>query len=99
MIRALYTAASGMNAQQTNIDTVAHNLANVNTTGFKGTDTLFAQYVFRSNNDDRTFKDKVLENNLQPWAEVIRATAAEQQVALLGEDQSARMAMKQGCFN
>ncbi|MYN46940.1 hydrolase [Pseudoduganella sp. FT93W] len=31
----------------------------------------------------RTFKDKVLENNLQPWAEVIRATAAEQQVALL----------------
>lgn len=36
MIRALYTAASGMrNAQQTNIDNVAHNLANVNTTGFK----------------------------------------------------------------
>ena len=35
MIRALYTAASGMTAQQTNIDNVAHNLANVNTTGFK----------------------------------------------------------------
>ena len=35
MIRALYTAASGMNAQQANIDNVAHNLANVNTTGFK----------------------------------------------------------------
>ena len=35
MIRALYTAASGMNAQQMNIDNVAHNLANVNTTGFK----------------------------------------------------------------
>ncbi|MYM38966.1 rhamnogalacturonan acetylesterase [Duganella qianjiadongensis] len=31
----------------------------------------------------RTFKDKVLENNLLPWAEVIRATAVEQQVALL----------------
>ena len=29
MIRALYTAASGMNAQQANIDNVAHNLANV----------------------------------------------------------------------
>ena len=28
MIRALYTAASGMNAQQANIDNVAHNLAN-----------------------------------------------------------------------
>jgi flagellar basal-body rod protein FlgG len=35
MIRALYTAASGMNAQQANIDTIAHNLANVNTAGFK----------------------------------------------------------------
>src|SRR5262249_27014715 len=35
MIRALYTAASGMTAQQQNIDNVAHNLANVNTTGFK----------------------------------------------------------------
>jgi flagellar basal-body rod protein FlgG len=35
MIRALYTAATGMNAQQTNIDVLANNLANVNTTGFK----------------------------------------------------------------
>ncbi len=35
MLRALYTAASGMEAQQLNIDTIAHNLANVNTTGFK----------------------------------------------------------------
>ncbi len=35
MIRALYTAASGMNAQQANIDNVAHNLANVNTAGYK----------------------------------------------------------------
>jgi flagellar basal-body rod protein FlgG len=35
MLRALYTAASGMEAQQLNIDTIAHNLANVNTSGFK----------------------------------------------------------------
>ena len=32
MIRALWTAASGMQAQQLNIDVTAHNLANVNTT-------------------------------------------------------------------
>ena len=31
----------------------------------------------------RTFKDNVLENNLQPWADVIRATAAAQRVPLL----------------
>jgi flagellar basal-body rod protein FlgG len=35
MLRALHTAASGMEAQQLNIDTIAHNLANINTTGFK----------------------------------------------------------------
>lgn len=35
MLRALWTAASGMSAQQLNVDTIANNLANVNTTGFK----------------------------------------------------------------
>ncbi|MDC0357668.1 flagellar basal-body rod protein FlgG [Oligoflexia bacterium] len=35
MIRALYTAATGMHAQETNIDVIANNLANVNTTGYK----------------------------------------------------------------
>jgi len=35
MMRGLYTAASGMMAQQLNMDTISNNLANVNTTGFK----------------------------------------------------------------
>jgi flagellar basal-body rod protein FlgG len=35
MMRALYTAATGMGAQQMNVDTIANNLANVNTTGYK----------------------------------------------------------------
>lgn len=35
MVRSLWTAASGMNAQQTNVDTIANNLANVNTVGYK----------------------------------------------------------------
>jgi flagellar basal-body rod protein FlgG len=35
MMRSLWTAASGMIGQQFNIDTIANNLANVNTTGFK----------------------------------------------------------------
>ena len=34
-MRALYIAATGMQSQQLNIDNVANNLANVNTTGFK----------------------------------------------------------------
>ncbi|HUK36216.1 MAG TPA: flagellar basal-body rod protein FlgG [Vicinamibacterales bacterium] len=47
MIRALYTAASGMNAQQANIDNVAHNLANVNTTGFKKSRMEFEDLVYQ----------------------------------------------------
>jgi len=35
MLRSLWTSASGMQAQSLNIDVVANNLANVNTTGFK----------------------------------------------------------------
>ena len=35
MMRALWTAASGMRAQQTNVDTISNNLANVNTVGYK----------------------------------------------------------------
>ncbi len=35
MMRALYTAASGMKAQQLNLDVTSNNLANVNTSGFK----------------------------------------------------------------
>lgn len=35
MLRALWTAASGMSAQQLNVDTISNNLANVNTTAFK----------------------------------------------------------------
>ncbi len=35
MIRALWTASTGMEAQQFRIDVIAHNLANINTSGFK----------------------------------------------------------------
>ena len=35
MVRSLWTAATGMIAQQTNVDTIANNLSNVNTNGYK----------------------------------------------------------------
>lgn len=47
MNRALYTAASGMDAQQTRIDNIAHNLANVNTTGFKKSRVEFEDLVYQ----------------------------------------------------
>jgi flagellar basal-body rod protein FlgG len=54
MIRALYSAASGMSAQQTNVDTIANNLANANTAGFK---------MRRAQ-----FQDLMYQNMIQPGA-------------------------------
>lgn len=39
MIRALYTAASGMQAQELNLDNIANNLANSSTAGFRNSKT------------------------------------------------------------
>jgi flagellar basal-body rod protein FlgG len=47
VIRALYTAASGMDAQQENIDNIANNLANVNTIGFKKSRVDFEDLVYQ----------------------------------------------------
>ena len=48
MIRALYSAASGMNAQQMSIDNIANNLANANTAGFKSRRTQFQDLLYQS---------------------------------------------------
>jgi flagellar basal-body rod protein FlgG len=48
MIRALYSASSGMQAQQLNLDVVANNLANVNTAGFKKTRTDFEDLLYQT---------------------------------------------------
>jgi flagellar basal-body rod protein FlgG len=48
MNRALRTAASGMYAQQLNVDTIANNLANVNTTGFKKSRPEFEDLMYQT---------------------------------------------------
>ena len=48
MIPALYSASSGMQAQQLNLDTIANNLANVNTTGFKKTRVDFQDLLYQT---------------------------------------------------
>ena len=48
MMRSLWTAASGMVAQQTKIDTISNNLANVNTTGFKKSRVDFQDLLYQT---------------------------------------------------
>ena len=48
MMRALWTAASGSVGEQFHIDTIANNLANVNTTGFKKTRAEFEDLLYQT---------------------------------------------------
>ncbi len=48
MMRSLYTGASGMVAQQLNIDVISNNLANVNTTGFKKSRAEFEDLMYQT---------------------------------------------------
>jgi flagellar basal-body rod protein FlgG len=48
MIKAMRTAATGMVAQQMNVDNIANNLANVNTTGFKKTKVEFQDVLYQN---------------------------------------------------
>jgi flagellar basal-body rod protein FlgG len=48
MIRSLYTAATGMNAQQQNIDNISNNMSNVNTTAFKKSTIQFQDLMYQT---------------------------------------------------
>ncbi len=61
MIRGLYTAATGMNAQQHQIDVTSNNIANVNTIGFKKDRAEFQDLMYESLNytAGRTSEDTI----------------------------------------
>ena len=46
-MRALAIAATGMNAQQTNVEVIANNIANINTTGFKRSRAEFTDLLYQ----------------------------------------------------
>jgi flagellar basal-body rod protein FlgG len=86
MIRALYTAASGMSAQQMNLDTIANNLANSSTTGFK---QLRLQ-----------FQDMVYQNLVTPGAAQSQSTVgAGLQIGLGTKSAATEVIMSQGPLN
>src|SRR5215471_13619248 len=86
MIRALYTAASGMSAQQANLDTVANNLANSATAGFR--------------RRRLQFEDMIYQNMITPGSpESQQTTAAGLQIGLGTRSVATEMIMTQGDFN
>jgi flagellar basal-body rod protein FlgG len=47
-VRALAIAATGMSAQQTNVEVIANNIANINTTGFKRSRAEFTDLLYQT---------------------------------------------------
>lgn len=47
MMRALWTGASGMTTQQTNLDTISNNFANIATAGYKKEETQFSSLLYQ----------------------------------------------------
>ena len=48
MVRSLWTGATGMIAQQLNVDNISNNLANVNTTGYKSEAMEFKSLLYQT---------------------------------------------------
>ena len=86
MIRALYTAASGMTAQQMNLDTIANNLANSSTTGFR--------------QQRLQFQDMIYQNLVTPGAAQSQSTvSAGLQIGLGTKSAATEVIMTQGALN
>src|ERR1700734_897241 len=86
MIRALYTAASVMSAQQTNLDTIANNLANSATAGFRQRQV--------------QFEDMIYQNLITPGsAQTTQTLSAGLQVGLGTKSAASEVIMTQGDFN
>ena len=87
MYRAMYTAASGMEAQQLNLDNVANNLANASTTGFRSRRL--------------QFQDLIYQNLVAPGAAATQQTTfpAGLQIGLGSRTAASEVIQQQGDFN
>ena len=87
MLRAMYTAASGMSAQETNLDNVANNLANSSTTGFRKRRV--------------QFEDMIYQNVVMPGAAATQQTtfAAGLQIGLGTRTATSEVVQLQGDFS
>src|SRR5437016_10623506 len=87
MFRSMYTAASGMTAQQMNLDNIANNLANASTAGFR--------------RRRLQFQDLVYQNMVAPGAAATQQTTypAGLQVGLGTRSASSEVIQQQGDYN
>ena len=58
MISSLWIAKTGLDAQQTNMDVIANNLANVSTNGFKRQRAVFEDLLYQTIRQERSLLNK-----------------------------------------
>lgn len=85
-VQTLYSAATGMESLQTKLDVIANNLANVNTTGFKGG---------RANFEDLFYRTEEMPGTLDPQS---NPTATGTQIGLGSRVSSIQTDFRQGAF-
>lgn len=101
MMRALYTAASGMRAQQTNVDNISNNIANVNTTAYKSQKTEFKTLLYQTLQTRTTSangEQKPVEAQVGLGTRVASNTTSYTQGALLESDSKSAFAIEGNGF-
>ena len=87
MIKALWTAATGMEAQQLNMDVIANNLANVNTAGFKKSRADFQDLLYQNIKSAGSSASASTENPTGIQVGLGSRTAAVQKLFTVGDVQ------------
>ena len=96
-MRSLWTAASGMRAQQTNVDTIANNLANVNTTGYKTQEASFKALLYQnlqSTSTNNAGENKPVPAEVGLGSRTAAITGQFTQGSLLASDNAFSMAIE-----
>ncbi|MBQ6735313.1 MAG: flagellar hook-basal body protein [Lachnospiraceae bacterium] len=102
MVRSLWTGAAGMNAQQTNVDTIANNMANVNTVGYKAQGVQFKSLLYQDLQSPSTTANgdpKPTDSEVGLGVRVNAITNFFNQGALLANDSNTAIAIQgEGMF-
>lgn len=93
MIKGFYTARAGLNAHQEHMNTIANNLANVNTVGFKAMRTSFTDLIYQNINRQQVENEaqvghgvKVNKNDVLMAAGPLEPTNFVLDFAVVGEN-------------
>lgn len=93
MIRGFYTARTGLKAHQEHMNTIANNMANVNTTGFKPMRTAFKDLIYQNLNREEVENEalvghgvKINKNDVQMGPGALQPTSFALDYAILPEN-------------